>query len=216
MLNNQDLITKRTITDDDDKCLVCNSGDYEDNDNIVFCDFCGMAVHQSCYGIEEVPSGDWYCISCTVLGKNKGRNLKCCLCPKYGGALKPTTVLSKDPIFIKKGTTVIHSEVVESPQKKQVKRGRPRFTKTPNGIFKCDVKGISLSQILEQERVKLGRESFLEHETNDVKEKDNTLFYLTMDSKLNYKLSKEHFTETHYAWAHLSCASFIDEISYTC
>ena len=62
----------------------------------------------------------------------------------------------------------------------------------------------------------MGRESFLEHDDNDQKEEDNTLFYLTMDSKLNYKLTKQYFTETHFAWAHLSCASFIEEINYTC
>lgn len=60
----------RSLKDDDAKCLICNSGDYEEEDQIVFCEFCGISVHQSCYGIDEIPEGDWYCISCTIMGKN--------------------------------------------------------------------------------------------------------------------------------------------------
>ena len=63
----------RTL-DDDARCAICSSGEYEDNDNIVFCEFCGISVHQSCYGIEVVPEGDWFCVSCTVMGVVRARN----------------------------------------------------------------------------------------------------------------------------------------------
>ena len=38
-----------------------------------------MAVHQGCYGIEELPEGDWYCDVCAS-GKDI-RTVFCELCP---------------------------------------------------------------------------------------------------------------------------------------
>lgn len=65
------------------------------------------------------------------------------------------------------------------------------------------------------ERQKLKKISFLEREEDEEVEEDITLFYQTIDQNLNYKLSPEYFSESHYSWAHLSCASFIPECSYT-
>ena len=39
---------------EDARCDVCNDGDFEDNNLIVFCDGCDIAVHQQCYGIDKV------------------------------------------------------------------------------------------------------------------------------------------------------------------
>jgi hypothetical protein len=60
-----------------------------------------MAVHQSCYGVEEIPEGEWFCISCYVFGKRRGRNLKCTLCSRTGGAMRPTNVHSRDEFLTK-------------------------------------------------------------------------------------------------------------------
>lgn len=57
------LLNERRQKEEDAKCHICGSGDYEENDLIVFCGFCGIAVHQSCYGVEEIPEGEWFCIS---------------------------------------------------------------------------------------------------------------------------------------------------------
>lgn len=73
------LLNERRQKEEDAKCSICGSGDYEENDLIVFCGFCGIAVHQGCYGVEEIPDGEWFCISCYAFGKKKGRNLKCML-----------------------------------------------------------------------------------------------------------------------------------------
>ena len=74
--------------DDDTPCAVCLSDFYADDDAILFCDGCNLAVHQTCYGVVDIPEDDWFCSSCT----RGGDGAKVCeLCPAIGGALKPTT-----------------------------------------------------------------------------------------------------------------------------
>lgn len=84
----------RTLAQDDAKCSICNNGDYEDEDMIVFCGNCNMAVHQSCYGIEQLPEGDWICYNCEIFGFKSGLVVNCFLCPKKGGAMKPTNIFT--------------------------------------------------------------------------------------------------------------------------
>ncbi|KAL8437568.1 hypothetical protein Efla_000431 [Eimeria flavescens] len=36
------------------------------DDAIVLCDGCDVAVHQSCYAIREVPEEEWYCVFCSA------------------------------------------------------------------------------------------------------------------------------------------------------
>jgi hypothetical protein len=43
-----------------------------------------------CYGVEDIPEGDWYCDTCSVVGILSGKSIKCVLCNETGGALKPT------------------------------------------------------------------------------------------------------------------------------
>ncbi|KAG8439136.1 hypothetical protein GDO86_005376 [Hymenochirus boettgeri] len=71
--------------DEDVVCDVCRSPEGEDGNEMVFCDKCNVCVHQACYGILKVPTGSWLCRSCAL-----GVQAKCLLCPKRGGALKPT------------------------------------------------------------------------------------------------------------------------------
>lgn len=35
---------------------------------MVFCDLCNICVHQACYGIQEIPDGDWLCRPCKEFG----------------------------------------------------------------------------------------------------------------------------------------------------
>ena len=49
---------------DDTACCVCSDGNFEENNLIVFCDGCNIAVHQLCYGITEVPDGPYLCSHC--------------------------------------------------------------------------------------------------------------------------------------------------------
>lgn len=50
-----------------------------------------MPVHQQCYGIVNIPKGDWICDLCLNFGP-EGKYLRCPLCTKRGGALKPTVL----------------------------------------------------------------------------------------------------------------------------
>ena len=69
-----------------------------ENDMIVFCSGCNLAVHQSCYGIDEVPEDDWYCAVCQV-GASRGLSgeaaapatpVPCAVCQQSGGAMVAT------------------------------------------------------------------------------------------------------------------------------
>lgn len=67
-------LTKDTATDaeagndeeeDDEVCAICSKPDSAPPNEIVFCDNCDMAVHQECYGLAEIPEGDWICRNCS-------------------------------------------------------------------------------------------------------------------------------------------------------
>jgi hypothetical protein len=92
-------------------CAVCGGGESEEPNEIVFCERCEVAVHQDCYGVVDVPEGDWLCWPCHVAEANEiatGRppsrpprwlreagdgalydpRPPCCLCPVKRGALR--------------------------------------------------------------------------------------------------------------------------------
>ena len=66
-------VTKNDI-DDDIQCDACQD-DFKDEstgDDLVICEKCNVAVHQSCYGhgmLQQFPQGDWYCERCQELRK---------------------------------------------------------------------------------------------------------------------------------------------------
>jgi len=107
--------------------VICNNGDYEDEDMIVFCGNCNLAVHQSCYGIEELPDEDWFCHNCNVFCFKKGLMIACALCPKKGGAMKPTNICTPNHLSFRK------------PQHETQKKGsskrpaRSELSQTENG-----------------------------------------------------------------------------------
>lgn len=43
-------------------CPVCNSSDREDV--LLLCDGCDAAYHTYCIGLDDIPSGGWYCMEC--------------------------------------------------------------------------------------------------------------------------------------------------------
>lgn len=84
-------------------CMCCFDGSSSEGNRILFCDGCNATVHQACYGISEIPEGDFYCDRCKEvqyayrnmrLGYGRqdiARCVTCALCPVQHGGLKPTT-----------------------------------------------------------------------------------------------------------------------------
>ena len=73
---------------DDASCAVCGEEDSFEDNPIVLCDRCDLAVHQNCYGVHRLPQGEWLCDPCAA-GETTS-TLGCPGCPRKGGALKRT------------------------------------------------------------------------------------------------------------------------------
>ncbi|XP_019440441.1 PREDICTED: histone-lysine N-methyltransferase ATX3-like isoform X1 [Lupinus angustifolius] len=72
-----------------ERCAICRwVDDWEDN-KIIICNRCQIAVHQECYGAKNVQDfTSWVCRVCETPDVERD----CCLCPVKGGALKPTDI----------------------------------------------------------------------------------------------------------------------------
>jgi len=62
---------KQLEQDMDAVCEICADGEVTPDNQILFCEACNVAVHQMCYGIEKVPEGDYYCMACRRLGRDR-------------------------------------------------------------------------------------------------------------------------------------------------
>jgi hypothetical protein len=90
--------TRAKETEDEVLCGVCCAPDSLENDPIVICEVCGVAVHQTCYRLAVVPDGDWYCQPCRQyldaqdIEKNviPTHELECQACCTKAGAFAPT------------------------------------------------------------------------------------------------------------------------------
>ena len=98
---------KRLEQDMEAVCCICNDGEVTPDNQIIFCESCDVAIHQLCYGVEKIPSEDYYCLACRHLGRDKDKQedhvanekpvplpVMCQLCPHKGGALIRSNVPS--------------------------------------------------------------------------------------------------------------------------
>uniref|UniRef100_A0A7I4AAM8 PHD-type domain-containing protein n=1 Tax=Physcomitrium patens TaxID=3218 RepID=A0A7I4AAM8_PHYPA len=88
-----------------DDCCICNGGKVEENKPVNTCKQCFVHVHQSCSGTRGKLHDDQsrviapayrYCRNCEEVADGTIQSsVSCALCPKKGGALKPTVVTQK-------------------------------------------------------------------------------------------------------------------------
>ena len=83
-----ELAKEDEVVDDGEICDICHNGYSVPEDMLVFCDKCNVPVHQSCYGIEKVPEGEWMCSVCRQ-GLSPSFTV-CAVCHKSNGAMYRT------------------------------------------------------------------------------------------------------------------------------
>lgn len=95
-------IESDTEPHEDAVCMCCFDGVSSENNRIIFCDGCNCAVHQLCYGVADIPDGDYYCDRCKAIQLlfhettydfdeyTIKHSVRCCLCPLHHGGLKST------------------------------------------------------------------------------------------------------------------------------
>lgn len=81
-------VTDEIPDSEDQKCVICDDGECDNNNVIVFCDGCDIGVHQDCYGVPFIPEGQWLCRACQASRK---KLMDCIFCPNKSGAFKRTT-----------------------------------------------------------------------------------------------------------------------------
>lgn len=83
------LLEEEDEEEDDSICMVCFDGTHFPGQNeIVFCEGCNAAVHQACYGLSEIPDGDFFCDKCCALQDNPNRAIDCALCTEIHGYVR--------------------------------------------------------------------------------------------------------------------------------
>ncbi|EGR28743.1 PHD-finger family protein, putative [Ichthyophthirius multifiliis] len=181
------------VLNEDIPCQICNDKDFADDDLIVFCSKCNISVHQRCYGILKIPNDDWICELCVNFGP-QGQLMRCPLCPKRGGALKP----SKIQINLNTFENINPSYHLFASQCTFNEANKYKYEKieTEDDINK-DENNFYLYQQQQQK---------------DYKEKDGLYydFTITKDQEVNLNILNNE-PKPNYVWCHISCTLWTPE-----
>lgn len=202
----------KSLTQDDIVCVICNDGDYEENDLIVYCSSCQLTVHQNCYGIQSLPDEDWICNVCLVFPKEEINNVECCLCSVKGGAMK-LSHLKKNSAFFKKinrlrGTNLSNKfEIeIEDEIKDELILSNP-VSNVIQESFKLEIErneSIDIINSIKEDKChksKKGKKN--KASTNCIKNKNQVLSNTEI-----YNIYKSQVIKraNEYTWVHVSCA----------
>ena len=84
-------------SEDDPPCAVCLEKDPWEDDPMIFCEGpCSMCVHIKCYGLKEVPKGDFYCEGCKEVKRIRAANAVVSMA-RGGKTLKESDRIGKKP-----------------------------------------------------------------------------------------------------------------------
>ena len=111
--------SSKVISNDLYVCQICNGGDTQEQNSIVFCARCSVTVHQHCYRLDELPNQDWICNLCLAF-ETRGRYLRCVACTRRGGVMLETDCLTSNE-FVKSVRPDMHV-----PKHKKASKKKPQ------------------------------------------------------------------------------------------
>lgn len=137
--------------EDEELCSVCGSGESAEDDAILICDGCNAYAHQSCYSIQKVPEGDWFCARCQALRATNTLGMDqlsdthvCALCPSYGGAMWP--VCGRLPAGVMQSRWVHAACAVWTPEARVVFSEDKEKDENGNPIVHVDLSKLTASR----------------------------------------------------------------------
>lgn len=168
-------------------CQICEEGDYQEDNLIVFCSKCSITVHQKCYGLYSLPKVEWLCELCSSF-QEKGRLVSCFLCTRRGGALRKANFTRKCNL---------------------IKKLNPMYSKAK--LVKYDNRASKVQ--ISKRTISATNESFDSSKRDSIqmnRQFEANLYYnYFRQSEVfkNAEISEEPHSDM--AWAHLSCAYWV-------
>jgi hypothetical protein len=181
-------------------CLVCNDGDYRDDDLIVFCSGCNICVHQKCYGIAKVPDGDWFCEVCITFGP-EGKFVRCPFCTRRGGAMRETSFGSHDKFWQTRNLSYYNFHEGVDPEQSQETFLDPNIANLIKDAHKDSIDKKSYTNP--------------KNPYQDTVDFEENLFYDFYKVPKQFSIEDlQHEKIPRNSWCHLSCAFWIPEIFF--
>jgi hypothetical protein len=189
------------LAEDHIMCLVCNDGDYEEIDLIVFCSICQLGVHQSCYGINNLTLEDWICDSCRISPEEE---LDCILCPVKGGAMKQCN--------LKKTSTFYNSIINLRPKKNLLETVTNISSKLPDDCVSTSSynNNSNISNNINSSADNSCLQFCINEDSNTLPGESNRFSNANINSP--FKVIKNE--DNNFAWIHMSCALWIEEVQF--